>query len=256
VLGSAPADSLRVTYIANEGFLLTSLTKRVLIDAVFSESFGVYAVPSAGILQKMREGQGPFGGLNALCATHQDGDHFSGPLVESFLRSQPDVGFLSSQQVTDQIPHRADFGDRIVGLALAVGQTASVVLKGVPIEATRLLHGNDPAGTGSQNLVYLMDLDGIKVLHIGDTGFDISRSRLEAMDLAGKVDVLFISGYDLSATTQTFVQDVIRPRYVIGMHVAPSDVATASGQFLSLYSNGLMFQRPMETQLLVIRGED
>jgi probable HAF family extracellular repeat protein len=251
---SVPAGSLRVTYIANEGFLLTSSTRRVLIDAIFSESFGAYAVPSSALLQKMREGQGPFGDLNVYCVTHQDGDHFSGSLVGSFLRSRPEVAFLSSQQVTNQIPNAASLGDRVMGLSLSVGQITSVVLNGVPIETMRLLHGSDPTGTGSQNLVFLIDLDGIKVLHIGDSGFDASKARFEAMNLAGRVDVLFISGYDLSVTTQTFVRDIIRPKYVIGMHLAPGQIAATSADFLNTYPDGLILQKPMEARVLTISG--
>ncbi len=249
---TVPAGSLRVTYVANEGFLLIGPTRRVLIDAVFSDGFNVYAAPSSALLQKMREGQGPFGDLDVLCVTHQDADHFSGSLVRSLLTSRPEVAFLSCQQVTSQIPNVTSLGDRVVGLSLSVGQTTSVVPHGVPIEVTRMTHGEDSTGTGSQNMAFLVDLDGIRILHTGDSGFDANKARYEALNLTGRVDVLFISGYDLSTATQAFVRDVIRPRYVIGMHLAPAQLATTAPQFLSVYSNGIVFQKTLESRLLVI----
>ena len=65
-----------VTYIANSGFLLRSGGKSVLIDALFNNGFGRYAVPSNELKADMINGKPPFEKIDLFLVTHNHGDHF------------------------------------------------------------------------------------------------------------------------------------------------------------------------------------
>jgi L-ascorbate metabolism protein UlaG (beta-lactamase superfamily) len=96
-----------------------------------------------------------------------------------------------------------------------------IVVKGVPIRAFPSMEsltwdfGRDP----EDNAMYLFELDGIRLLHIGDIGNPLSAESLAT--LAGNVDVMFalaggkstIALDDLDAAI-----DAIQPRVVIPMH--------------------------------------
>ena len=96
-----------------------------------------------------------------------------------------------------------------------------LVVQGVPIlafptsESLTFDFGRDP----DANAMYLLTLDGLRVLHMGDVGIPIPSDMLAA--LAGQVDVLFalagahatIALADLDAAI-----DAIDPRIVIPMH--------------------------------------
>ena len=44
---------LQVTYLANEGFLLRTSSHKVLIDALFKDGYGAFAVPPKETLQQI-----------------------------------------------------------------------------------------------------------------------------------------------------------------------------------------------------------
>lgn len=102
---------------------------------------------------------------------------------------------------------------------------AGVVVKGVPIRGFEAYEsktfdyqtefGRDP----DANALYLFELDGIRVLHMGDIGNPVDPAHLKA--LAGQVDILLA----LTGEHATIALDdldtaiaAIRPRIVIPMH--------------------------------------
>ena len=84
------------------------------------------------------------------------------------------------------------------------------------MEALALHHGT---GTTVENLGFLLDLGGLSVLHVGDTQADADEVR--ALGLGDRrIDVAFIPfWYVLNEQWRPVVQQVIRPRHLIVMHV-------------------------------------
>jgi hypothetical protein len=57
-------------------------------------------------------------------------------------------------------------------------------------------------------------------------------------------------GASTSEVTKQFIQEVIRPKYIIAMHIPTKDIEIESKQFLSFYPNGLVFMKPLEKKTL------
>jgi hypothetical protein len=57
-------------------------------------------------------------------------------------------------------------------------------------------------------------------------------------------------GASTSEVTKQFIQEVIRPKYTIAMHIPPKDIETESKNFLSFYPNSLVFMKPLEKKTL------
>ena len=89
-LSKDETQALKVTYIANEGFLISSKTKKVLIDSIFRKGYGIYLEPTNDIRKKIETAQPPFDQVNLVMATHSDADHFDSSLpkvVPFFLQT-------------------------------------------------------------------------------------------------------------------------------------------------------------------------
>ncbi|UCG51856.1 MAG: hypothetical protein JSW58_17100, partial [Candidatus Latescibacterota bacterium] len=59
-VSQANAESVEITYVANEGFLVSTDTQKILIDALFDEGFGRYLTPSLLTRRKLTRAKPPF----------------------------------------------------------------------------------------------------------------------------------------------------------------------------------------------------
>ena len=98
-----PSRDLDVHYIANEGFLLESNGKKVLIDALFNTGLGRYAVPDSTLLTEMILGNTPFNDIDYLLFTHNHPDHFNDSLAYAFMNNNSTTVMLCPDQVYEQI---------------------------------------------------------------------------------------------------------------------------------------------------------
>lgn len=103
----------------------------------------------------------------------------------------------------------------------AVNGNNEVTVKGVPIhafpsqESLTWDYGRDP----EDNAMYLFEIEGLRLLHIGDIGNPLSPPQLDA--LAGKVDVMFaLTGGNATIALDDLEQAIqaINPRVIIPMH--------------------------------------
>jgi L-ascorbate metabolism protein UlaG (beta-lactamase superfamily) len=75
-----------------------------------------------------------------------------------------------------------------------------------------------------KNTIYLIDIDGFTVLHLGDLGHELSKQTLEKLS---DVDVLLIpvgGNYTIDAETAVKVISSVEPGIVVPMHYKTSDL--------------------------------
>ena len=108
-----------------------------------------------------------------------------------------------------------------------------VALRGVVTD-----HDEKGGTLRGKNIVYIVEMDGITLCHLGDIGQDIDETFLKAL---GKVDVLMLpigGPYTIDATTAKAYVDAIAPKIVLPMHYKPLDGnidITTEQPFLSLF---------------------
>jgi L-ascorbate metabolism protein UlaG (beta-lactamase superfamily) len=79
-------------------------------------------------------------------------------------------------------------------------------------------HDDEQGKKRGRNTVYLMEIDGISVCHLGDLGHILTADRVGLMD---KVDVLMIPVGGVNTLNATMAAEVVRqivPKIVIPMH--------------------------------------
>jgi L-ascorbate metabolism protein UlaG (beta-lactamase superfamily) len=94
-------------------------------------------------------------------------------------------------------------------------EVAGVTVFGVPT-----YHDDKKGAERGRNTIYLIDVDDVKVCHLGDLGHGLDEGVHERL---GSVDVLLVpvgGGCTLDATRGAEVVRQIEPRYVVPMHFA------------------------------------
>lgn len=150
--------------------------------------------------------------LTHIFVTHGHGDHL-GDTIELAKKHKALVitnfeiaTYLSSQGVSAHPMHiggRTTFDFGVVKMTAAVHGSAISVKKGT-------IDGGNPGG-------FLIDIDGKKIYHAGDTGLtmDMKLLETEAVDLA----MLPIGGnFTMDITDAITAVDFIKPKKVIPMH--------------------------------------
>lgn len=243
-------NSVEITYVANDGFLISNGAKSVLIDALFDTSYGRFDVPAESIKTEMTEGKAPFKKVDLFLVTHIDGDHYSAPLVTAFLKRHKETKFVSSGQVTESLANESAVSKQVTTISEEIGGMFDTVINNIPLKICRVKHLYDTLGKGSVNLTYLISLNNIKILHIGDGPFDFNKSYYEQFQMdKEKIDILFLEYFGQSDEKIQFVKEVIKPKYIVGIHIPPKDIETESKKFLSIYPNGFVFKKQLETRI-------
>ena len=151
-------------------------------------------------------------------------------------------------------------GGRLVASVGELSCLQSLVeLPGIKVQTLNLHHGRglDPP---VQNLGFLVELDGKKFLHVGDT--EVSYGELFAHKLSRrKIDVLFVGFWELQRSARWRIFHDVRAERSVAMHIplasAPPNYFGGAGsldaalaQIRSLSPDTVVFSRPLETKTI------
>ena len=223
----APAGDHAVvmTYVANEGLLIAGAGEKILIDALFTEGWGRFAVPSAGNLTRLREAAPPFDRVTALLLTHFDGDHFDPASVIAHLRNDPACLFLGPVQADEKLRAQPGY-DAVKARVVAVPRTPASFehpIQERPFKALLLEHlGEDPSRPPpSHNLGHFFSVGGLTFLHAGDTGETNPAVWRRSGLGADTVDVLILPWFfltELPAASVRRLIDDLKPKAIVLVH--------------------------------------
>lgn len=254
--GLFPQDrvSLEVTYIANEGFLVTAGPAKLLIDALHENPWGYESTPDS-VFVLMLAGDAPFDGVDLMVASHAHADHFSPGLTHEYLVQHPEVVFVGSRATLAELRDSvgADFAtieERAREITPAWGETGTVGAGEVSARFLTLNHTDSPTEP-VLTLGSLVDLGGRTILHLADLVPETSSPFLEGYGLAEEgIDVAFVDSYfATSEVGQTLLREHIRPDHIVLMHVRPHEQIAVREGVTQLFPEAFVFGRPMETRV-------
>lgn len=99
-------------------------------------------------------------------------------------------------------------------------ETKDVFIYGIPT-----FHDDKEGKERGKNTIYLIEMDGFSILHLGDLGHELSKETLEKIP---NVDVLLIpvgGKFTIDAKTASKVISSLEPGFVLPMHYATADSA-------------------------------
>lgn len=94
----------------------------------------------------------------------------------------------------------------------------------VSIIGLQTFHDNKKGSELGKNTIYVIEMDGVRLLHLGDLGHKLDDDVIKEI---GSIDVLFIpvgGAYTIDAKTAVEVYKQIGPSIVIPMHYKPERV--------------------------------
>lgn len=100
-------------------------------------------------------------------------------------------------------------------------EVAGVTVRGLPT-----FHDDKKGAEHGRNTVYVIELDDVRVCHLGDLGHTLDDHTLETI---GNVDVLLVpvgGGRTLDGARAAEVVRQVEPRYVVPMHFGHSSLRT------------------------------
>jgi L-ascorbate metabolism protein UlaG (beta-lactamase superfamily) len=99
-------------------------------------------------------------------------------------------------------------------------------ISGIKIDGVSSFHDKNQGAERGKNTIYIVDLEDIRICHLGDQGALLTDEELEEI---GEVDILFVpvgGTYTINASEALEVINQIDPRIVIPMHYNISGVAS------------------------------
>ena len=245
----------RVTYLANEGVLLEVGDKKVLIDALFGDGIRGYPVVPEQMRGDLEAARGRFQEVDLLLVSHEHRDHFDPGSVARHLANNSRALMFGPPDAVARLPD----GARAQGVYPLEGNQATLSHRDISVRVMRLHHGR--ARSEIQNLGLIVDLNGVRFLHVGDTELTLCEGRsLELDDL--EIDVALLPSWQIDVDRLA----AIGARQVVAFHLAE---ATAPSSWFGPYASRkerlaalesvdgvTVFQRVGQTLNVRLRSED
>jgi len=175
---------VEITFICNEGFLLTSSEgEKILVDALLA-GFPQYGVLSREQRMLMEEAKPPFDEIDLILITHGDADHYDFNLVRKHLENDPQTIVVMPETLSARL--KGLFPDRVMAIKVDEGKSEALSLNGITVNVLGLRHSTSPYDYF--HIGFLFTLGGRQILHTGD--FDNNTDALP--DDLGKIDLAFM----------------------------------------------------------------
>lgn len=247
---SSPQPSgIEITYIANEGVLISAGDKQVLIDGLHREYQPAYAFLPPVEREKIETAKPPFDKIDLILVSHMHLDHFHPESIGRHLHHNPKATLVSSQQVVDEI--EKNFKDyqsikaRVIGATPPWKERVAMKVAGIEFEILRLRHGTGRHAT-IQNLGHVIKLGGKKLLHIGDADTSVENFEKYNLDEEG-IDIAILPfWFLLGAEEQALVREHIKPKEIIAVHISPDQSDKTTAQIQQAFPNAIAFTTLLE----------
>jgi L-ascorbate metabolism protein UlaG (beta-lactamase superfamily) len=235
---------LEITYIANEGVLISSGDKQVLIDGLHREYQRAYAFLPPPQRDKIENAQSPFDQIDLVLVSHRHLDHFHPESVGLHLQHNPNAVLVSSQQVVDEVANNfKDFQTikaRVTATTPAWKERRAMKVADIDLEVLGIRHGTGRHAS-IQNLGHLIKLGGKKLLHVGDADTAIENFQDLNLDDEG-IDIAFIPYWFLvDEEGRKVLREHIKPKQIIAVHISPSEADQISAQIKKDFPGAVAF---------------
>ena len=240
-----------ITYVGNEGVLISDGTKAVLIDGLHREYGPEYLFPPPELLSAMEQAKPPFDKVRVLLVSHVHGDHFHPESVGMHLRSNPKATLVSDAQKAADIARGYSAHESIRAQVHEATpewkQTAVYEKDGIRVRLFGMKHGGD-RWWWMKNLGHIIEIGGKKFFHFGDA--DMTEENFAAFNLpAEKIDVAFVPNWFLlSEEGRRIVREGIAPKSVIAVHISPRTADSDAARAKQLYPGADVFTRLLESR--------
>lgn len=133
-------------------------------------------------------------------------------------------------------------------------ETKGVFARGIPSS-----HDNKDGAERGENLIFVINVEGVRICHLGDLGHVLTEAQIEAV---GDIDILFVpvgGNYTIDAKEAVAVVKQVEPRIVIPMHykIPGLKVEIADEKaFLKAFGGKVETEKKLKVAKKDLMGED
>jgi L-ascorbate metabolism protein UlaG (beta-lactamase superfamily) len=215
------SPQVEIVAIANEGFLVRSGRRAVLVDALFRATAPYPEFfqqgPSEELVLQMIDGEGDFSNIDLVLVTHSDGDHFHAGTAFEFLESHPETLLVGTGDVLEKLSTVEGFdavANRAIAPARKHGSCERIEHRGVEVGVCFVWHSG---GRQTANNIYIVEINGFRFLHEGDA--DRTPATFGGLELPEEgLDLAFMHDWFVLNDGRGVVTKILEPRAVVLMH--------------------------------------
>lgn len=125
--------------------------------------------------------------------------------------------------------HDHSYTGNIKGEYLLFDSPGEYEVKGINIDGILSYHDESKGSERGTNTIFVIEIEDMKLCHLGDLGTDLDSAQLEKID---GVDILFIpigGNYTIDSKTAVKIISDVGPRIVIPMHYATEKETDLAG---------------------------
>ncbi len=146
-----------------------------MIDGMVVEPYSIYAGLPDEAETHFEQVTGPFSGIDLVLASHRHHDHNQPAFACDFMQNSSGSKLYTSAEVIGLMREKCrpfvTGSDRVVAIDPQPGEPVVIEEDGARVTVFRLSHGKRKYAK-IENFGHLVELGGIKVLHIGDAAMD------------------------------------------------------------------------------------
>jgi len=217
---SSIAAELKLEHVANAGVKISSGESVILVDALFGKHdfYNYVSKKDFPLLLKSN--------ADIALATHKHSDHFGVERVKEFLNYLPNALFFSTTQVVGILNGKVN--DKQIKTAALTGfESVSFNHNNIAITALNLPHVGSKQRPDiiMPNYGYLIEVNGWKILHVGDAIIDesvIAGLKLDEMN----IDVALLPSWIPEEKGGLKLIESMKVGKVVFMHLVDSEMDT------------------------------
>lgn len=246
----------QIIYIANEGVFIENEGKKILIDALHKKSSSLYQETKFPYPDMLLNGDEPFDMVDLFLITHVHDDHFNKEYMSEYLEKHQETILIAPQQVLDTLGNVPYLAAQIYPVK---GKDNGLMyeMDGIKITTIPLLHSYQKKNAWVENMAYLIDIEGVTVLHVGDA--ELIEENFQAIQKAikGKVDYAIFPYWLYYDDGLNWVNKKIKAKKFIAVHVPTTKSGTFEGILKKKVNNQNLnvFLTVGETQVIKGGGE-
>lgn len=253
---------LKITYLANCGFLYEAGNSKVLIDPFGTKYGKMFYLPSKETKSNIINGNIPFDDIDLLLITHIHGDHFSAKLTETFLMNNHKAKMICPLQVYTQMKDScvnfALIKSQISSPGLTIGESKKIKINGISVTVLRMQHGTSRNLDGvsysdytdyekTENFGYVIHFGKKNIFHQGDGCLKINGKALEKIGCS--IDIAHLSFFDWDSASLDILTKDLKAERIIFMHGTKPAKELESEQFKNIAPQLIFFKKEMESQV-------
>lgn len=225
--GQQALADVTVTRLANEGVIIDDGVTRIMIDGFVVEPYALYGGLPPTLEQQFRNATGIFADINLAIASHRHHDHNQPEFACLFLRRSSVTRMYTSSQVLDLMRERCrEFVSSTQQLRVIepyYGTPALIREETAEISAFLLSHGTGKYAR-LQNFGHLVNIGGMRLLHIGDAAMDAVDFERAGIDRIA-LDVAFIPfWYFQPGPGMAVVKRFMDAPHKFAVHIPPGEM--------------------------------